>query len=207
MKIFFTFILLSLVRCTNDKRAICRKSDTIRSKMPPLQYPHELYPAGELHYLYDTVGDKKFGNFFSFNENSCLESYAFKVDGSNATYIESYDPKYNGTPELVGTPIVYKTIDFDRNPDSVYIEYLISNFSWEGIDFELTENDSSFFKIPIKPHKKFAFILSAEYSKGIKGLPKVFILTRFKAKMRGTHIYKSFFDTIDLKRRNQTKIL
>jgi hypothetical protein len=201
MKIFLTLILFSIVGCSHNDRDICSETKRILLNMPPSANAHEFFSNGEIHLLFDTIGGKKFGNFFSFEEGACLSSYAFKVDSMNATYIESYEFKNKKVPEIEGKPIVYKTVDFDRSPDSVYIEYLISNFSWENINFEISENETSYFKIPIKPHNRFAFILSSKYAKKIKSLPRIFILARFKAKMKGTQVYKSFFDTIDLKRK------
>jgi len=202
-KLFFLVAFLFVFNCTNRKGANFPNSKYILTQRPIEKGGYKLYDDGSINYLFDTLHGKVFGNFFEFDLNSNLITYAFKTDSIHSTYSESYDPETHTLEAIEGTPIVYETIDADSKPDSLFIQYLIANFSWEDIEFEISEDGKNFKKMPLYEHPKLKFIKVVEFGKDSRLLSRFFLVAKFKGRMTVTRENKIFYDTIDVTRRKR----
>lgn len=200
-KLFFLIVGLIFLNCTNQKDAHFPNVKYVLAQRPIEEGGYITYDNGDIHYLFDSLDGKVFGNFFEFNQNSNLITYAFKTDSIHSTYSEFFDPETHHLFEIDGKPIVYVTIDADKNPDSLFVQYLISNFSWEDIEFKISEDGKNFMKIPLYDHEKLKFIKVAEFVKDSRLLSRFFLISKFKGKMKVTRESKIYYDTIDATRR------
>ena len=156
---------------------------------------------GQVYYIYDTLKQKIFGNYFEFNTLSELVKYAFKIDSICAPYIEEFNGNKCQPVEMIGIPIVYKTIDFDQRPDSVYLEFLISCFTWREITVDVSENGIDYYSVALADHPRLKFIKVIELTKDLKNLNRFYFITRFKGRMKNEKKFQTFADTIDVSRK------
>ncbi len=155
---------------------------------------------GQVHFIYDTLNQKIFGNYFEFNTLSELRKYAFKVDSVRAPYIEEFNGNNCQNVEILGIPIVYKTIDMDKSPGSVCLEILISCFSWKEITVDISENGIDYNSVSLADHPRLKFIKVFELTRNLKNLNRFYFITRFKGRMKNEK-NQTFADTIDVRRR------
>lgn len=188
-----------MIRCSSEKKERHYTSTISILEGRPISFLglHN-YPNGKLKYLVDSLEGRNFGNFFEFSKNSSLKSYSFMIDSLNLTYRELFDSMTHKLINVQGTPIVYRTIDADSYQDSISVEYLISDFSYENLELSLSENGIDFQNFLITPHRVLKFIGVVRFSKNITSVNRFYLLARLKATVRKTNISKIFLDTIDL---------
>lgn len=194
-------MLISYTGCDNNNQAKHYTSVSAILHGRPITYlAFKNYPSGKLRYLLDSVEGKSFGNLFEFFQNSAIKSYSFITDKSQSTYIETFDSVSHKVISIQGIPIVYKTIDADMHPDSLAVEYLISDFSWDDVQISFSGDGKTFTNASLYQHPVLKFIRIAKLQRETKSVNSFFLITMFKGKLKNSENYRMFFDTIDLKR-------
>ncbi len=167
----------------------------------------DLYQDGNLKCLIDSVKGKEFGNRFSFYENSYLSSYCFMIDSARASYIETFDSVSHEIISVEGNPIVYKTINADSYHDSLFIQYLITTFPYDNIEFQISDSGREFKSIPISnpsgEYVRLKYLKSINYFKNTKSISRFYVIAKFTGRLKDTKEIKTYTDTIDLSKRIQ----
>ena len=163
------------------------------------------YPDGNLRYLVDSVQGKEFGNLFEFYRNAYLASYSFKIDSIQASYVESFDSVSHKIISIEGTPIVYRIINADSHPDSMFVQYLVSNFSYDSIQFAIADSGKGFIDVPsdklLSEYKTLNYVKAFTYIERTKDETRFYIIGKFTGKLKNTNTIKTYYDTIDLTKR------
>ena len=198
----FIFILITISNCKTNERYSYLKAESIIKKDISVDSKLILYDNGNAAYLIDSHDGKRFGNLFSFYTNSYLSGYSFMTDSVHDTYTETFDSITHKIIQIEGSPVVYKTVDGISHPDSMFVQYLISNFSYDDISFQVSDSGRNFEDLPLKDnlgiYSKMKFLNASYFIKDVKNIKRFYLISKFTGRLKNTSDRRIYYDTIDL---------
>lgn len=194
-------ILLLATSCNNSNNKEYMSIYNIIDKRPIEKGDYIKYSTGEIKSLIDTFSGKHFGNYFNFYKNGYLSDYYFLTDTIHSTYSEKFDSITHNVINIKGSPIVYKIVDVDKHPGSIYVEYWVTNFSYTDIEFSLSQNGKDFTNEKLNDYVQLKYINAIYYIKDMKNSKRFYLIAKFKARLKNSSILKSYYDTIDISKR------
>ncbi len=192
-------LAFAFTSCFNQNSTYTNKK-VILKKRPLVCGKFINYPSGELKFLIDTMNGKEFGYLFEFSQTGYLRNLSFKINTDTSTYREKFDLSKNALEETSGTPIVYETIDADMHPDSMYFEYLISDFSFRVLNFEISDSGREYKTIKVADYPKLKFIKVASFVKNTRDKDRIYVIAKLTGKYSNDSTIKVFYDTADYSR-------
>ena len=197
--ILYLFIFINILSCNTKKNSIDYTDEkVILSGKQMVNLRIQNYSNGKVKYIIDSLNGNKFGNFFKFYQNSSLESYSFLTSQGQSTYVEIFDSTDHSLKDIKGIPFVYKTIDADAHPDSLFIEYLVSDFSWDDVKVSYWYNGEEFKSLELSDHPELKFIKVAKIHKYTKLIPRFNLIAKYEGCLKKSGESRAFLDTIDI---------